>query len=265
MMCVDLKRHFNWLKVAVMAVLAVMVMMFVLTGTQSAYAGTDNKTYVIDDAGILTSEEEQKLTDMCRKASKNCQLDIVIITMNKNLDYSPMDNYLRSILEEQYGYEETGTDCEAVVYGIDMTSRADRIVTSGRARSSISQSSLDSIRESAEDKLAEGDYYAGCKKYIKGIERKLNVNMLSRLTYYMPVKILISLVAAVIAVLAMMSSARSKMTVNSTEYTKNHGYKMNDRRDVFINTTITKRHIEKSSSSGGSSGGGNSGSSGGHF
>ena len=31
MMCVDLKRHFNWLKVAVMAVLAVMVMMFVLT------------------------------------------------------------------------------------------------------------------------------------------------------------------------------------------------------------------------------------------
>ena len=110
MMCVDLKRHFNWLKVAVMAVLAVMVMMFVLTGTQSAYAGTDNKTYVIDDAGILTSEEEQKLTDMCRKASKNCQLDIVIITMNKNLDYSPMDNYLRSILEEQYGYEETGTD-----------------------------------------------------------------------------------------------------------------------------------------------------------
>ena len=44
--------------------------------------------------------------------------------------------------------------------------------------------------------------------------------MLSRLTYYMPVKILISLVAAVIAVLAMMSSARSKMTVNSTEYTR---------------------------------------------
>ena len=59
MMCVDLKRHFNWLKVAVMAVLAVMVMMFVLTGTQSAYAGTDNKTYVIDDAGILTSDKKR--------------------------------------------------------------------------------------------------------------------------------------------------------------------------------------------------------------
>ena len=54
-----------------------------------------------------------------------------------------------------------------------MTSRADRIVTSGRARSSISQSSLDSIRESAEDKLAEGDYYAGCKKYITELRESL--------------------------------------------------------------------------------------------
>ena len=88
------------------------------------------------------------------------------------------------------------------------------------------------------DSLAEGDYYAGCKKYINGIERKLNVNMLSRLTYYMPVKILISLVVAVIAVLAMMSSARSKMTVNSTEYTKNHGYKMNDRNTLMSWITI---------------------------
>ena len=59
-MCVDLKRHFNWLKVAVMAVLAVMVMMFVLTGTQSAYAGTDNKTYVIDDAGYCYHNYEQE-------------------------------------------------------------------------------------------------------------------------------------------------------------------------------------------------------------
>lgn len=43
-------------------------------------------------------------------------------------------HYLRSILEKNYGYYATGSDCEAVVYGIDMKSRADRIVTSGRAR-----------------------------------------------------------------------------------------------------------------------------------
>ena len=122
------------------------------------------KTYVIDDAGILSTSEEQSLSELCKKASDKCQVDIIVITMNQNLDYSPMDTYLRSILEKQYGYNGTGSNCDAVVYGIDMTSRADRIVTSGRARSDISQSKLDSIRESAENRLSDGDYYKGCKK-----------------------------------------------------------------------------------------------------
>lgn len=225
------------------------------------------KTYVIDDAGILSTSEEQSLSELCKKASDKCQVDIIVITMNQNLDYSPMDTYLRSILEKQYGYNSTGSNCDAVVYGIDMTSRADRIVTSGRARSDISQSKLDSIRESAENRLSDGDYYKGCKKYIQGIERQLNTSIVSKMTYYMPVKLGISAVIAIVAVLAMMSSAKAKMTVSSTEYTKNHNYDVADRRDIFINTTVTTRHIQTSSgsSSGGGSSGGNSGSSGGHF
>ncbi len=240
------------------------------TGKQDdKVSGSADKKYVIDDAGILSSSEESSLTELCKEASDKCHLDIVIITMNKNLDNYPMDTYLRSMLEKQYGYYGTGSNCEAVVYGIDMTSRADRIVTSGRARSDISQSRLDSIREKAENKLADGDYYTGCVNYIKGIEKKLNTSIIDKLTYNMPVKLGISAVIAVVAVLAMMSSAKAKMTVSSTEYTKNHKYDVMDRRDIFINTTVTTRRIETSSgssgSSGGSSGGGNSGSSGGHF
>lgn len=105
------------------------------------------------------------------------------------------------------------------------------------------------------------------QKYIQGIERQLNTSIVSKMTYYMPVKLGISAVIAIVAVLAMMSSAKAKMTVSSTEYTKNHNYDVADRRDIFINTTVTTRHIQTSSdsSSGGGSSGGNSGSSGGHF
>ena len=87
-----------------------------------------------------------------------------------------------------------------VVYGIDMTSRADRIVTSGRAKSDISQKQLDNIREKAENELADGDYYEGCVKYIKGIEKKLNTRLFDKLTYNMPIKLGISVVIAVVAV-----------------------------------------------------------------
>ena len=117
--------------------------------SSSSVSGT-SKTYVIDDAEILSTSEEKHLAELCKAASDKCKLDIVIITMSRNLDGYAMDTYLRSILEKNYGYYATGSDCEAVVYGIDMKSRADRIVTSGRARSDISQSRLDSIREKAE-------------------------------------------------------------------------------------------------------------------
>lgn len=253
-----------------MSLVILMTALMILPSVTHIFADEQTeKTYVIDDAGILDSDEEQKLEKLCKKTSEKCNIDIVIITMEKNLDYTPMDNYLRSILEEQYGYYGTGTNCEAVVYGIDMGSRADRIVTSGKARSNITQSDLDDIRELAEIDLADGYYYSGCKEYVKGIERQLNTSLWFRLTYDMWIKVAISAVIALISVVIMMFIAKAKMTVSSIEYIKDHNYNIRDRRDIFINTTVTTRHIERndSSSGGGSSGGGggNSGSSGGHF
>ena len=127
---------------------------------------------------------------------------------------------------------------------------------------------LDAIREKAEDKLSDGNYYAGCKKYIAGVRKQLDTSLSYRLSLYLPQKLLISLGVAAAAVIAMMFQAKSKMTVDSRTYTRNHNFNVRRREDRFINTTVVTRHIESSSSSGSSSGGGgggNSGSSGGHF
>lgn len=225
------------------------------------------KLNVIDTADILSTDEEEKLTELCKKVSKNCNTDVVIITMKTGKDYSIMDNYIRSIIEKYYGYSGTGKNSDAIVYAIDMVSRADRIITSGNARSDISQSHLDGIRENAEEKLADGDYYAGCKKFAKGVERRMNRSIGYRLTLYLPVKIIVAAVIAVIAVLVMMVSAKSKMTVNASTY-QNGAIMLHQRQDNFIRTTVTTRTISSSSGGsggGGGGGGGNSGSSGGHF
>ncbi len=219
------------------------------------------KLYVIDTADILSAAEEEKLTELCRKVSENCNTDVVIITMRTGKDYSIMDNYIRGIIEEYYGYSGTGKNSDAIVYAIDMISRADRIITSGNARSDISQSHLDDIRESAEEELADGNYYKGCRNFAKGVERRMNRSIGYRLTLYLPVKIIAAAVIAVIAVLAMMASAKSKMTVNAMTY-QNGKIVVRQSSDNFIRTTVTTRTI---SSSSGGGGGGNSGSSGGHF
>lgn len=258
-------------------VIGILLMIIVMAGTflqmgsaQPILAADDTtsvaKTYVIDDANILDADEEAKLSTMCEKASKNCKTDIVIVTMRQGIDYSVMDNYIRNLLETNYGYNGSGTNCDAIAYAVDMSSRADRIITSGIARSDISQIKLDSIRESSEDKLSDSDYYGAFKKYISNVERCLNRNIIYMLTWMMPVKILIALAVAVIAILCMMYNAKSRMTVGGTTYTRDHKFDVRMRRDDFINTTVVTRHIEKSSgSSGGGGGGGNSGSSGGHF
>lgn len=85
------------------------------------------------------------------------------------------------------------------------------LVTSGIARTtkSFTQSKLDAIREKAEDKLSDGNYYAGCKKYIAGVRKQLDTSLSYRLSLYLPQKLLISLGVAAAVVIAMMFQAKS--------------------------------------------------------
>lgn len=186
---------------------------------QDAWADTQSKEYVVDDAGLFTDKEKEQLTKMCRKASDACKTDVVILTQSKGLDDKELENDVRGIINESYGYDESSSEPDAIVYVIDMKSRADMLVTSGIARTtkSFTQSKLDAIREKAEDKLSDGNYYAGCKKYIAGVRKQLDTSLSYRLSLYLPQKLLISLGVAAAVVIAMMFQAKSKMTVDTAE------------------------------------------------
>lgn len=231
----------------------------IFLGDKTAAYADSSKEYVYDNAGILTADEVSKLKKQCKEASADTDCDIVVITTNIGHDYSTMDSYLEQFLDDN-GYSQN-----AIIYGVDMTSRADRMYTQGKAKTDISPSRLDEIREACEDYLSDSDYYGAFSKYIKKIDMCMTTSIVKKLTYYMWIKLLIALGAAVAAVLVMMHNAKAKMTVSSTQYTKDHNFKVNDKRDVFINTTVVTRHIEHNDNShSGGGGGGNSGS-GGHF
>ena len=146
-----------------------------------------------------------------------------------------------------------------------MKSTADRMYTQGKAGTDISQETIDDIREACEEKLSDKDYYKAFSKYINNMNMCMTTSIVKKLTYKMWIKLLIASGVAVAAVLTMMNNAKARMTVSSTEYTKDHNFKVNDRRDVFINTTVVTRHIEHNNSSGSSGGGGGNSGSGGHF
>lgn len=77
-----------------------------------AWADTQSKEYVVDDAGLFTDKEKEQLTKMCRKASDACKTDVVILTQSKGLDDKELENYVRGIINESYGYDESSSEPE---------------------------------------------------------------------------------------------------------------------------------------------------------
>lgn len=264
---IEKMKNFKIILLALLAIMVIFTQTVFVPQSVSAQEAGQNKIYVTDEADIFTQKEEEKLQELCEKASAGCETDVVIMTLRTGKDYSVLDSYVRNIMNEKYGYNGTSNPPDAVVYVIDMVSRADRIVTSGKAQTDITQASLDKIREKAEKKLADGDYYAGCKKYISGIQAQLNYHISYKLMQTWPAAALCAVIASVLTVLIMMHSAKTKMTVDSRTY-QNKGYRIIQREDRLLNTTVVTRTIETGSRSGGGGGGGgggNSGSSGGHF
>ena len=133
----------------------------VLLSIKTDVYADSSKEYVYDKAGILTADEISKLKSQCKKASEDSECDIVIITTNIGHDGSTMDSYLKKFLDDN-GYSK-----DAVIYGVDMKSRADRMYTQGKAGTDISQETIDDIREACEEKLSDKDYYKAFSKYIK--------------------------------------------------------------------------------------------------
>ena len=176
------------------------------------------------------------------------------------------DKSLENAKEKGYAYDASSSEADYIVYVIDMKSRAVRVVTSGIAKSDISQSDLQSIIDKTTSTLSDGNYYKACVKYTDITQNLLSTSKTYKLFLYMPIKLGIAAVIAIVVVLVMMFNAKAKMTVDGNTYAKN-GVHVYRREDRFINTTVTTRTIETNNSSGGSSGGGggNSGSAGGHF
>ena len=177
-----------------------------------------------------------------------------------------LDDSVENAKEKGYAYDASSSEADYIVYVIDMKSRAVRVVTSGIAKSDISQSDLQSIIDKTTSTLSDGNYYKACVKYTDITQNLLSTSKTYKLFLYMPIKLGIAAVIAIIVVLVMMFNAKAKMTVDGNTYAKN-GVHVYRREDRFINTTVTTRTIETNNSSGGSSGGGggNSGSAGGHF
>lgn len=93
--------RFNKIKNIFLAALA--VLMLFLSFPQVLYAKNpdSSKIYVTDEAEILSDTKESKLQKKCKSVSKNCKTDVAVLTISKGLDYTDLDNYVRTFAKKK--------------------------------------------------------------------------------------------------------------------------------------------------------------------
>lgn len=236
--------------------------------------------YVVDQADILTDQENMELDGLAKTLSQTYQLDILIAAVD-DMNGMSAQEYAVSLNSDR-GWWDTD---QAVLFLIAMEEREWYIATFGDAIYIFTDYGLDRLGEAAVLSFSEGSYYDGFAAYLNMLpeyfqswERGEPIDSYSydpgpreEVVYgtpvqtktiwsVLPVSLLIGIVAAAIILLVMRSSMNTKRRQYSAgDYLKPGSYHLRTQQDLFLYSNLSKtRRQENTGGPGGRSGGGSS-------
>ncbi|WP_058301119.1 TPM domain-containing protein [Gorillibacterium timonense] len=247
----------------ILALLFPLLVMLVLPF--GAAAAAEQKKMIYDEAGLLSTEEQQELNDLANKLGAKRDTDILIITSENatNLD-------VIKLTEDFYDENAPGYDKphgNAVMLVMDMRNRKVYVAGFGKAETYVDDGRADRIREKITPQLSSGDYAQAFEKYIEASYNYLGIrpgvnpdNPLFSIWVQLGGAVIIG--GIVVGIMAYRSGGR--ITVNGRTYENSGESGILERHDQYIRTTVTKRKIEKNNGGGSGGGGGGGVSAGGH-
>lgn len=264
-----------------------LIMSLIRSGSAKEYVrGNDscNGQRVFDYADVLTDREEEKLQELIEKRQDEIGCDIVLVVLDEPLreyaeSYAPQIGY---VSEEEYvmvyadnfydehafGYDEAYGDGCVFVDNWDRSDSAygyayNWLSTSGRVEQSFAMSDIDSVTNKVNE-VVNDDPYEAYRRYVEEVTRLMSGKLIGEAKIPFLTIIVVSLIVAAIYLFVHISSNKGKKTTVSTTYVNGGRPSLRHRRDVLVDTRVTRRHIERSSSGGGGGGGGHHMSAGGH-
>lgn len=243
---------------------------------------------VVDNADLLSYQEESALNQRIRQIEQEYQLPVILYTTD-SIGYSAVNQYAANAFEKYVGREKDG-----LLFLLNMGERDYFTLTSGKAIDAFTDWGLDALHETVVPYLSRGSYAQAFTRYLDQVEKYMDryesgdpydvpgsyspyvsyapKTPQERFREYLPVVWIAALVIALIVVLCM--RARMK-TVHrkggASSYVRD--FELTRVQDIFLYSTTTRRKIETSSSTGGrggsttfrSSSGGHYGGRGGKF
>lgn len=215
---------------------------------------------IYDEAGLLTQDEHNRLTEMARKYGMKRETDIVIYTTdivdNQDVVMITQDFYD----EHALGYDKSHGN--TVILTMDMRNRDVYLAGFYKAKTYLDDGRLEQIRNKITPDLSAGNYEQAFESYITTASRYMGVrpgvnpdNLLFNGWFQLAISALIG--GIVVAMMAYRSGGR--VTVNHQTYEDSSTSGIQSRQDLYLRTTTTRRKIEKNNNNGGGGFGGGGG------
>lgn len=240
-------RKLYLLKKFMFLAMSVCIMAFLFNLSVSSAA---KKSYVIDEAGLISASDEKKLSEKIREIQKE-KFDVVILTV-KSLDGKSAQEYA----DDYYDYNGYGTDSEksGVLFLVSKGDRKYHISTTGAAIKAFTDYGIECIKDEIKPYLSDGEYFDAADKFLDMSKDFVKAykdgkpydtdNTYMEKTDYVILEIIAFVAAFVIAgisVLIMrfrMNTAKPKKT--AAEYIKKDSFRLKSEKDIFMYSNVTK-------------------------
>ena len=234
----------------------------------------DTNAHVVDEAGLLFSEEVATLEGKSLELKDRYGIDAVILTVDSLDGYSPQ-NYA------DFFYDQTGYGDDGVLFLLAMEEREWYISTCGTVIYALTDYGVQQVGESIVPYLAEGLWYDGfcafldlLPTYLDAYENEAPIDGYAdysgdyyhgdqeEIVYYEEeftpsflVSLLCGIVVSGVVVLIMRISMNTKRSQRSASfYMKDDSWKLTQHQDLFLYSNVTKtRKQEPPKNTGGGS------------
>lgn len=258
-----------------------MALLIVMSLTVTAFADYDGK-YVMDENGLLTTEQAEKLEEMAAECSESSGCGVYLVIVD---DYETLTGEYLDYRAAEKIYEDRnlgfGTNKDGIMLMMSMNDRHLYLLANGVGTDSLSESENEDLRQSITKRFKDDEWYEGFCEYIEKAAGYLylNASKNSDFDYDSPVYssyklksrllgigmcFVIGFVVALIVVFVLKAQLRSvAQETDAANYIDKDGLNLSKSYDRFTHRTRTRVYDPPSKSDSGSSSGGSSGYSGG--
>ena len=236
----------------------ILILLFCMMAADSSFAasGGSGAPNLVDQADLVTAEEESNLLETLEEISGRQQLDVVIVTAYTLNGKSPAD-YADDFFEENgYGF---GEDRDGVLLLISMEDRDWWISTTGYGVTAFTDAGMEYLSEQFLPALQDGNYAKAftrfaelCDDFITQAKSGVPYDIENmpkapfNLAWNIFAAIVIGLIVAAIATSVMKGQLKTVLHQAMAEnYVKNDSMKVTESRDLFLYHQVVRQRKQE--------------------